>query len=143
MHTCIHAKIHTYTHAYTHTHIHTHTHTHTHIIFIQTYIRAQGNVATVLEAHLQGDRDAGPGGKLPRPHAGAVDHELARDVLAVRSAHAADAPVAVQHVGNCDALDNLRALPPSALAQRHSSVDGVDTAVICDVKAPQHVIDAA
>ena len=143
MHTCIHAKIHTYTHAYTHTHIHTHTHTHTHIISIQTYIRAQGNVATVLEAHLQGDRDAGPGGKLPRPHAGAVDHELARDVLAVRSAHAADAPVAVQHVGNCDALDNLRALPPSALAQRHSSVDGVDTAVICDVKAPQHVIDAA
>ena len=136
-----------YVDVYIHTHMHTckntYIHTHTHIISIHAYIRAQGNVATVLEAHLQGDRDAGPGGKLPRPHAGAVDHELARDVLAVRSAHAADAPVAVQHVGNCDALDNLRALPPSALAQRHSSVDGVDTAVICDVKAPQHVIDAA
>ena len=99
----------------------------------------------VVLGRLVGDDDAVALGELARPHARAVDDEVALDVTGV-GAHADDlldqAPRARDDLLDRDPLGDADAEGPRAARQAHREVDGVDAAVTGDVEAREEVVGA-
>src|SRR6202007_2622914 len=86
------------------------------------------------------DRDSGMRAELPRPHAGAVHHDVGAN-LTLRRAHAAHPPTRLQHIGDGDALDDPDAPLPCAFGERHGDVHRVHATVLAHVEAGLDVID--
>ena len=96
-----------------------------------------GNQVVVL-AGLQRHVYARHIADLAGPHAGAVHHELRRDIAAV-GAHAGDLAVGLLDADDLGLLEDLRAAHAGALGERHGDVRRVDPAVVWKMKRRLHV----